>query len=99
MQSRGHQQKLRHLFARINTYHHSFLPASICDWNSLPREIVESFTLQDFIKYPYMHTHKFEFCALQLNYERIYVEKAQFSLILNIRYYDSAMIYGNLILL
>ena len=47
--TRGHQQRYRQLHARINSYHHSFLPASIRDWNSLPTEVVTSSSLDDFI--------------------------------------------------
>ena len=40
----GHdyQIRFRQLQARVNSYHHSFLPASICEWNSLPRKVVVS---------------------------------------------------------
>jgi len=58
----AHDQQLRcrQLHARINSYHHSFLPASIRDWNSLSTEVVTSSSLDDFIlnlSNLYMHTH------------------------------------------
>ena len=55
--SRGHQQKFNHLLARINSYHHSFLPATIRKWNSLPRDVVNSSDIQEFTNNLYMHAY------------------------------------------
>ena len=58
--TRGHQFKFRQLQTRINSFQHSFLPATIRDWNSLPADVVTSASLDNFtdkLNNLYMHTH------------------------------------------
>ena len=62
--TRGHQLKLRQLKTRINSFQYSFLPATICDWNSLPADVVTSSSLDKFTDklnnlYMYAHAHSF----------------------------------------
>ena len=42
---------------RINSYHHSFLPATIRQWNCLPNYVIDSSNLNEFMNNLYMHTH------------------------------------------
>ena len=55
--ARGYQQNYRHLLTRINLYHHSFLPATIRNWNCLPNNVIDSSNLNEFTNNLYMHTH------------------------------------------
>jgi len=58
--TRGHQLKFRQLSTRLDSFKHSFLPATIRDWNSLPIEVVTSPNLDQFtakLNNFYMHTH------------------------------------------
>ena len=66
---RGNQQNFRHLPTRINSYHHSFLPATIRHWNCLANYVIDSSNLNEFMNNLCMHTHthNFEFGALQIN--------------------------------
>ena len=38
--TRGHHLKFLSISARVNSYHHSFLPRAIRLWNSLPTNVV-----------------------------------------------------------
>jgi len=55
--ARGYQN-YRHLLTRINSYYHSFLPATICNWNCLPNYVIDSSNLNEFMNNLYMHSHK-----------------------------------------
>jgi len=55
--ARGNQQNFRHLMTRINLYHHSFLPATIRNWNCLPNYVIDSSNLNEFKNNLCMHTH------------------------------------------
>ena len=55
--ARGNQQNFRHLLTRINSDHHSFLPATIRNWNCLPNYVIDSSNLNEFMNNLYMHTH------------------------------------------
>ena len=48
--TRDHQLKFRQLTTRLNSFQHSFLPATMHDWNSLPEDIaspsLEQFTVK-----------------------------------------------------
>jgi len=59
--TRGLQLKFRQLPTRLNSFQHSFLPATIRDWNSFPEDIVslEQFAVN--LNNFYMHAHRF--CA------------------------------------
>jgi len=52
--------------ARGHQYHHSFLPATIRNWNCLSNYVPDSSNLNGFTNNLYMHTHtfNFDFCAL-----------------------------------
>ena len=55
--ARGNRQNFRHLLTRINSYHHSFLPANIRNWNCLPNCVIDSSNLNEFMNNLYTHTH------------------------------------------
>ena len=55
--ARGNQQNFRHLLTRINSYHHSFLPATIRHWNCLPNYVIDSSNLNEFMNNLYTCTH------------------------------------------
>jgi len=43
--AQGRQQNYRNLLTRINSYHHSFLPATVRNWNCLPNYVIDSSNL------------------------------------------------------
>ena len=47
-QTGGHHFKFRQLHTRINSFQSSFLPATICEWNSLPANVVNSVDVEQF---------------------------------------------------
>ena len=47
-QTRGHHLKFRQLQTRINSFQHSFLPATIREWNSLPANVVNPVDVEQF---------------------------------------------------
>ena len=47
------------------SYHHSFLPATICNWNCLPNNVIDSSNLQTI--YICTHILNFELSVLQIN--------------------------------
>ena len=59
-QTRDHHFKFRQLQTRINSFQHSFLPATIREWNSLPADVVNSVDMEQFtekLNDLYMHTY------------------------------------------
>ena len=54
--TRGHHLKFIQLQARVHVFLHSFLPATICLWNSLPANMVSSLTIDNF-KTKLIHAH------------------------------------------
>ena len=46
--TRGHHLRFIQLQARVDVYLHSFLPSTICLWNSLPANVVSSLTIDNF---------------------------------------------------
>ena len=46
--TRGHHLWFIQLQARVDVYLHSFLPSTICLWNSLPANVVSSLTIDNF---------------------------------------------------
>ena len=44
--SRGHDQRFHHIYARTNQYSNSFFPRSIRLWNSLPPDLIQQQSLQ-----------------------------------------------------
>jgi len=54
----GRQLKFRQLPTRLGLFQQSFLPATIRDWNSLPRDIVTSLSLDKFtLNLKLLHAH------------------------------------------
>jgi len=47
-QTRGHHLKFRQMQTRTNSFLYSFLPATICEWNSLPAKVVNSVDVDQF---------------------------------------------------
>ena len=47
----NHNQKLNHLYARINQYHYSFLPRTVLDWNNLCIRDLANCNLDSFKQY------------------------------------------------
>ena len=46
--TRGHDQRFHHIYARTNQYSNSFFPRSIRLWNSLPPDLIQQQSLQIF---------------------------------------------------
>ena len=46
--TRGHDQRFHHIYARTNQYSNSFFPRSIKLWNSLPPDLTQQQSLQIF---------------------------------------------------
>mgnify|MGYP003406789740 FL=1 len=46
---RGHDQQYAQLQCRTQYHQQSFLPRTICDWNSLPQDVVEAKTIDTFV--------------------------------------------------
>ena len=44
--TRGHDQRFHHIYARTNQYSNSFFPRSIRLWNSLPPDLIQQQSLQ-----------------------------------------------------
>ena len=57
--TRGHHLKFLSISARVNSYHHSFLPRAIRLWNSLPTNVVTRPNLRHFCNELDMHLHSF----------------------------------------
>ncbi|KAK3084209.1 hypothetical protein FSP39_010113 [Pinctada imbricata] len=57
-------RNLRRIRAQKDTYHHSFFPKSIRDWNSIPEEVKSATSLEDFkarlsdIPWPRLTSHE-----------------------------------------
>ena len=48
--TKGHSQRFRQVSAHLNIYSHSFFPATIKIWNSLPATAIEASNTDDFKK-------------------------------------------------
>ena len=46
--TRSHDQRFHHIYARITQYSNSFFPRSIRFWNTLPRGLIHQQSLQSF---------------------------------------------------
>ena len=57
-------RNFRQIRAQKDTYHHSFFPRSIRDWNSMPEEVKSATSLEDFkarlndIPWPRLTSHE-----------------------------------------
>ena len=46
--TRGHSRRYLYIQARINAYHHSFIPSAVRIWNRLPAHLVIATALEQF---------------------------------------------------
>ena len=46
--TRGHSSRYLYIQARINAYHHSFIPSAVRIWNGLPVHLVTATSLEQF---------------------------------------------------